>query len=198
MKTLSVSDRLFFLITVFLAGYQIVNGIDGFDFWTTLFLTVAFGVLLLAALLLFLFGFEILENKLVVVVATLAPLSLSAALIFAFLPRYKMVYALFAGLGFLGIVFTQFKAPGKIPVLFLAPVHAVAGLIIFLLPLIRSFEGKAPKSFALVGVGGALMGLGGLLLAFLKSGAPILPKKTIFSVFPLLLALTTALFVLGF
>jgi hypothetical protein len=198
MKKLNIADRLFFLATVFLAGYQIVRGVEDFDFWVTLFLTVAFGVLLLAGLLLFLFGFEILEKKLVVVVATLAPLSLSAALIFAFLPRYRTLYALFAGLGFLGIAITQFKASGKTPVLFLAPIHAVAGLIIFLLPLIRSFGGQAPMSFALVGAGGALMGLGGLLLAFLKSGAPILSKETIFSVFPLLLALTTALFVLGF
>jgi hypothetical protein len=47
-------------------------------------------------------------------------------------------------------------------------------------------------------VGGALIGLGGLLLSFLKAGKPILSRETIFKVLPGLLLLMTACFVAGF
>jgi hypothetical protein len=43
-----------------------------------------------------------------------------------------------------------------------------------------------------------LIGLGGLLLSFLKAGKPIVPRETIFKIFPALIVLTTAAFVAGF
>ena len=59
----------------------------------------------------------------------------------------------------------------------LALVHGVAGMIIFLLPIIIAITGQANPGFALVGVGGMFIGLGGLLLSFLKAGKPILSRK---------------------
>lgn len=50
----------------------------------------------------------------------------------------------------------------------------------------------------LVGVGGAVIGLAGLLLSFLKLDRPVLPEKTILSLLPALLLLTTTAFVAGF
>jgi hypothetical protein len=47
-------------------------------------------------------------------------------------------------------------------------------------------------------VGGALIGIGGLLLSFLKAGRPILSRETILKVLPGLLLLMTAFFVAGF
>jgi len=47
-------------------------------------------------------------------------------------------------------------------------------------------------------VGGALIGIGGLLLSFLKTGKPILSKETLLSVLPWLLLLMTTCFVVGF
>jgi hypothetical protein len=47
-------------------------------------------------------------------------------------------------------------------------------------------------------LGGALIGIGGLLLSFLKAGKPILTRQTILSVLPSLLLLMTAAFVAGF
>ena len=70
--------------------------------------------------------------------------------------------------------------------------------IIFLLPLILAFTGRAAPGYALVGLGGGLIGLGGLLLSFLKAGKPILSRKTILKILPGLLLLTNAAFVLGF
>jgi hypothetical protein len=77
-------------------------------------------------------------------------------------------------------------------------VHGVAGLIITLLPISLSLTGRAPAAFALVGVGGALIGGGGLLLAFLKAGRPIISQRMILAALPWLLLLTTAAFVAGF
>jgi hypothetical protein len=88
--------------------------------------------------------------------------------------------------------------PGKLPVIVLAIVHGVAGLTIFLLPIIFAITGQANAGFALVGIGGALIGIGGLLLSFLKTGHPILPRETIFKVLPGLLLLMTATYVAGF
>jgi len=47
-------------------------------------------------------------------------------------------------------------------------------------------------------VGGALIGVGGLLLSFLKAGKPILSHETILKVLPGLLLLMTICFVVGF
>jgi hypothetical protein len=42
------------------------------------------------------------------------------------------------------------------------------------------------------------MGVGGLLLSFLKAGRPVLARETILSIFPGLLLLTMAVFIAGF
>ncbi|MBI5945679.1 MAG: hypothetical protein HY864_15065 [Chloroflexi bacterium] len=77
-------------------------------------------------------------------------------------------------------------------------VHGIAGLTIFLLPIILSVQGKTQPLFSLVGIGGALIGIGGLLLSFLKAGRPILSRETIFKILPILLLLMTICFVAGF
>jgi hypothetical protein len=47
-------------------------------------------------------------------------------------------------------------------------------------------------------MGGALIGIGGLLLSFLKTGKPILSRETILKVLPGLLLVMTATYVAGF
>jgi len=198
MKKLTMLDRLLFLATIILASYLIVKGFSGFAETETTLLTISMGVLVIAGLLLLIFGFGILENKIVVVVATITPLSLSSALIFAYLPQYSLIYSVFAIAGFLAIFYARFFSGPKTAAMVLAPVHGIAGMIIFLIPIIFSMNGEGRSTFSLVGIGGALFGVGGLLLAFLKSGNPILSKERIFSVLPVLLTLTTICFVLGF
>jgi hypothetical protein len=74
----------------------------------------------------------------------------------------------------------------------------VAGLTIFLLPILLSIQGTTQPLFFLVGVGGALIGIGGLALSFLKAGKPILSKELIFKILPVILFLMTLCFVVGF
>jgi len=198
MKKMSALDRILLLVTGLLAAYQIVVGIDHLDALPIVAYTVAFGVLLVAGLLLIIFGFDALDSPLVVTVAAIIPLSLSLGLVAQHLATLTTLYAAFAIVGLIAIAVTRLAAPGRVGALVLTVVHGVAGLIIFGLPILFSVQGKTPMGFALVGVGGALIGLGGLLLAFLKTGKPILSQSTILTVLPGLLLLMTAAFVAGF
>jgi len=149
-------ERLPLMATAALSAFQVAVGIEGLGTAAIVCYTVAFGVLLVASLLLAIFGLDALDQPLVVV------------------------------------------APGAIATAVLATAHGLAGLLIFGLPIVLSLRGDAPAGFALVGVGGALIGLGGLLLAFLRAGRSVVPRRTIYAILPGLLLLTTAAFVIGF
>ncbi len=197
MKKMTALDRILLLITGLLAAYPIVAGVQGVGTFAVFAFTIAFGVLLVAGLLLIIFGFEVLASPFVVIVAAIIPLSLSAGLVMQYLPAFGTLYLIFAVAGFLAIAITRFATKGKLGTIVLAVVHGIAGLTIFSLPILLSLRGATPIGFALVGVGGALIGLGGLLLSFLKAGKPILSEKTILAVLPALLLLMTAAFVGG-
>jgi hypothetical protein len=164
----------------------------------TICYTISFGVLLIAGLLLIIFGFEILESSLVVFASTVIPLSLSVGLIWEYIPDYQIAYLIFALAGLCLVIITRMLASRLVATLVLALVHGTAGMIIFLLPFVVVWQGKASAGFMLVGLGGGLMGLGGLLLSFLKTGKPILSYQVIFSILPGLLLLTAAAFAAGF
>lgn len=196
---MSVLDRLLLLLTSLLAAYQIVVGINDLSTLPIIAYTIAFGVLLIASLLLIILGFDVLDSPAVVIVATIIPLSLSTGLVWEHLPAWQTGYLVFAILGFLAVVITRaFPMPGRLPTIALASVHGVAGMVIFLLPIVMVLQGQSAPGFALVGLGGALIGIGGLLLSFLKTGKPILSRERVLKILPGLLLATTACFVLGF
>jgi hypothetical protein len=150
-------------------------------------------------LLLIILGFDVLDSPIVVIISTIIPLSLSLGLVWEHLAAYRTGYLLFAIIGFLAVLVTRsIPLKNKMPVFVLAVVHGIAGLTIFLLPIIWAFTGRATHGFALVGIGGALIGVGGLLLSFLKAGKPLLSRATILKVLPGLLLLMTAAFIAGF
>lgn len=198
MKKISVLDRILLLFTGLLAAYQIAIGIEGTTPLSTISYTIAFGVLLVACLLMIIMGFEVLDSVWVVIVSTILPLSLSLGLVTEYLPGWTIPYLVFVILGFLAVIVTRFTVPGRLATITLAFVHGIAGMLIFLLPIIFAMRGEVPAGFAFVGIGGALIGVGGLLLSFLKAGKPILPRDTIMTVLPGLLLLMTAAFVIGF
>ena len=196
---MSPLDRVLLLLTGILAAYQISVGIDGFDTLPVIAYTIAFGVLLVAGLLLIILGFEVLDSPVVVIVSTIIPLSLATGLVWQHLASFGISYLVFAIAGFLAITLTRtLPTPGKIPTIVLALVHGIAGMTIFLLPIILSIQGKTQPLFSLVGVGGALIGIGGLALSFLKAGKPILSKELILKILPIILFLMTLCFVIGF
>jgi hypothetical protein len=195
---ISPLDRILLLITDLLAAYHVVAGIQGFTSVPAIAYTIAFGVLLVAGLLLIILGFDVLDSPVVVIVSTIIPLSLATGLVWQY-ASFGTSYLVFAILGFLAVTLTRsIPTPGKIPTIVLAVTHGIAGMTIFLLPIILSVQGQAHPLFSLVGVGGALIGIGGLALSFLKAGKPILSKELIFKILPVILFLMTLCFVVGF
>jgi hypothetical protein len=196
---MSALDRILILLAGLLAAYQIVVGIDDLSTAPIIAYTIAFGVLLVALLLLLILGFEALESPVVVVVSTIIPLSLSLGLVWEHLVSFQVPYLFFTIIGFVAVVFTR-STPmqNRIPIIVIAVVHGLAGLTIFLLPIVIAMQQPRSAAFALVGLGGALIGLGGLLLSFLKAGRPILSRERILRVMPALLFLMTICFVVGF
>lgn len=192
-------SRLFLLLAALLAAWQVAIGIEGLERVPVLAYTIGFGVLLVACLLLIILGLEVLESPVVVIISTAIPLSLSLGLVWEHLPAWRISYLVFAVAGFLAIALTRsLPLKGRLPIIILAIVHGVAGMVIFILPSVLAAQGITRPGFALVGLGGALIGLGGLLLSFLKAGRPILPRETILRILPALLLLMTAAFVAGF
>jgi len=191
-------DRILLLLTSLLAAYMVAVGIEGLGSMAVWCYTIGFGVLLVAGLLLIILGFEALESDAVVIIATAIPLSISLGLVAEHLDGMRIPYGIFTIVGFLMLVLTRLRAPGRIATLVLAVVHGLSGLLIFILPLWLTFSGRMPVAYALVGIGGGLIGLGGLLLSFLKVGRPVLPQGTVLRLLPAVLLATTAAFVAGF
>jgi hypothetical protein len=196
---MSPLDRVLLLLTGLLAAWQVAVGIDGFAAVPIIAYTIAFGVLLVAGLLLIIWGFDVLDSPVVVIVSTAIPLSLSLGLVWQYLASFRTSYLVFAIVGFLAVTLTRsIPVPGKIPTLVLALVHGVAGITIFLLPIFLAVQGQVKPLFSLVGLGGALIGIGGLALSFLKAGKPLLSKELILKILPVILFLMTLCFVVGF
>lgn len=191
-------DRALLLITALLASYQVVQGIDGLNHMAIACYTIAFGVIVIASLLMIILGLEVLDSPIVVIASTLIPLSLALGLVSQFMHEILVPYGIFIVIGFITIVITRFVGPKKLAMLILTITHGVTGLTIFFLPFVLAIQGKVPGGFAFVGIGGMLIGLGGLLLSFLKAGKPLLTREKILAVFPGLLLLTTGAFVAGF
>lgn len=198
---MTVLDRILLLGIAFLSAYQIVVGIDDLSTVPIIAYTIAFGVLLLAGLLLLILGFDVLDSPVVVIVSTVIPLALSLGLVWEHLASYRTLYLVFTISGFAAVTLTRtipMRNRARVPTITIAIVHGIAGMTIFMLPIILSIQGVMKPAFSLVGIGGALIGIGGLLLSFLKAGKPILSKDVILKVLPGLLLLMTVCFVAGF
>ncbi len=153
---------------------------------------MGFLVLLVSGLLLIWQGWGALASPYVLTVATLIPLGISMGLMNQYFPKWKKAYAWFALVGLLAIAYTSIT--GSDLKRFAVPIfHGVAGLIIFLGPFL--VKDKAPKGFWWVGIGGALIGIGGIALAFVTSGSQLLffsPEFILMILAPLLLLMTLA------
>jgi len=164
-----------------------------------IFYMLAFIVLLVSGLLLIFQGWDILEYPYVLTVASLIPLGISLGIVYEYFPQYKTLYTWFAVIGILAIAFTSIS--GSDLKKFAVPIfHGIAGLIIFLGPIKAQMDGKAPKGFFWVGIGGLLIGIGGIALAFLTSGSQLLffSQEVVLTILAPLLLLMTLAFAWGF
>ena len=193
-------DNLFLLLTGLLAAYRCWYFWQRYNLHKALhniYYLMGFAVLLVSGLLLIGFGLGLLASPYVLTVSSLIPLGISMGVAEEYYPAWKKYFKWFALIGFLAIAVTSIagiEIGRKISVpLF----HGVAGLVIFLGPFLAK---GAPKGFFWVGIGGALIGLGGIALAFIANGAQLLffsPEFVMLILTPLLLLMTGA-FTMGF
>ncbi len=193
-------DNLFLLLTGLTAIYLL------WRFYTRwnkekklydLYYGIGFFVLLVSGLLLIFLGLRILASPYVLTVASLIPLGISMGLVEEYFPQYKRAFKWFALVGFLAIAISAIFGIDIVKKISVPLFHGVAGLVIFLGPFLAK---KAPKGFWWVGIGGVLIGLGGIALAFISMGAQLLffsPSFVMLILTPLLLLMTLA-FTYGF
>lgn len=164
-----------------------------------LYYILGFAVLFVSGVLLIFLGWDILQSPWVLTVATLIPLGITMGVTNQYYPEWKKYFSWYALVGLIAIAYTSF---GDLPAKkFAVPLfHGVAGLILFLGPILADKNGKAKKGFFWVGIGGMLIGIGGIALAFVTMGSQLLFFSTEFILqilAPLLLLMTLA-FAMGF
>lgn len=157
---------------------------------------VAFGVLLVAGLLLIAFTYDALDNSLVVLVSYLISAGISLGLVTQFYPQYGKWYLIPVVLGLISNGVTRMLEIETLGKIVLPIFHAMAGLIIFFQPILVVREEQAPASFLWVTVGGALIGLGGIAFAFIKADSQLLffSSDVVFTILAPLLLLTSLAF----
>jgi hypothetical protein len=142
-------------------------------------------------------GYGILGTPFVLTVASLIPLGISMGVAEQYYPSWKKAFKWFALIGFLAIAATSFGGMETLRKISVPLFQSVAGLVIFLGPF---YAKGAPKGFFWVGIGGVLIGLGGIALAFISVGAQLLffsPAFVMLILAPLLFLMSLA-FAWGF
>jgi hypothetical protein len=193
-------DNLFLLLTGLIAAYLCWYFYRQYNLHKVLhniYYLMGFAVLLISGLLLIFLGLGILKSPYVLTVASLIPLGISMGLAEEYFPKWKTYFKWFAAIGFLAIAITSIGGMDTLRKVAVPLFHGVAGLVIFLGPF---FAKNAPKGFWWVGIGGLLIGLGGIALAFISMGAQLLffsPDFVMMILTPLLFLMTGA-FAIGF
>jgi hypothetical protein len=163
---------------------------------------ISFLVLLVSGLLLIVLGWEILgllgqgsgTSKFVAVVATLIPFTLATGLVCEYHKDKAKWYVILMLIGLILITWTRYASDMESLAKIVYPIfHGIAGLTIFLLPILLVKADKVNSQFIWVTVGGTLIGLGGIALGFLTAGKQLLffsPEFVLMILAPLLFLMT--------
>jgi hypothetical protein len=195
-----MKDVAFLLLTGLIAAYLCWYFFQRYQFHKALhnlYYLMGFAVLLISGLLLIFFGLGLLASPYVLTVASLIPLGISMGLAEEYFPTWKTYFKWFAAIGFLAIAVTSIGGMDSLKKIAVPLFHGVAGLVIFVGPFVAK---GAPKGFWWVGIGGLLIGLGGIALAFILVDRQLLffsPDFVMLILTPLLFLMTGA-FALGF
>jgi hypothetical protein len=193
-------DIVFLLLTGLLAAYlcwYFYQRYTQHKALHNLYYLMGFAVLLVSGLLLIFLGLDILASPYVLTVASLIPLGISMGIAEEYYPAWKKYFKWFALIGFLAIAVTSIGGMDTLKKIAVPLFHGVAGLVIFLGPF---FAKGTPEGFWWVGIGGLLIGLGGIALAFISVGAQLLffsPAVVTLILTPLLFLMAGA-YALGF
>ena len=200
----SLLDQLILLLTGLTAVYLIYRFIEANKKATekaTYFYhyIVSFAVLFVSGVLIILFDFAVLAMPEIKIVATLIPFTIATGLMCQFYQKYAKAYVGFLMLGFILIILLNY---GILDTKLIYPIfHSIAGLTIFLIPILAVKNNVADKGFIWVTVGGTLIGIGGVALAFLGAGKPLLgifTEDVVFTILTPILLLMTLAYTWGF
>ncbi len=196
-------DRILLLLTGLAALYALARFYQAYNKSPrTAYLAymLSFLVLLVAGVLLIFLGYGLLGSPWVVIVTTLIPLGLATGLVYDLKPEWGKGYLAYAVVGFLAIAAVYLGGMQSLAKVVMPLVHGIAGLTIVLLPLWAVSQGTAPAGFVWVSVGGVLIGLGGIALAFLKAGKQFLffSQQVVVTILAPLLLLMTLAYTWGF
>ena len=208
---MNLLDRLFLLATGIVAIYTLKFVYERYQdskngSFANVYFMISFAVLLISGLLLILFGWNILgllgsgaPNRLVAVVATLIPFSLATGLVSQYFPEYERSYLGTMLIGIILITLSRFIELGVFGKIIYPLFHGIAGLTIFVLPIILVKNERATASIYWITVGGTLIGLGGIALAFLSLGKQLLffSPEFVLTILAPLLFLTSLAYMFG-
>jgi len=163
------------------------------------FFIISFAVLLVAGLILIFSNWNSLLSPFVAIVAGLIPFGLALGLIKKFYPKLFTLYLIVLLVGLIWIAVAKIgnvMCKGSIA---LPLFHAIAGLTIFFVPIFAVTSNKVDSGFINVTIGGTLIGLGGIVLAFIKNGSQLLffSPLVVLTILAPLLFLTALFFALG-
>jgi hypothetical protein len=196
-------DRLILLATGLVAIYLLWRFYNHYlksSKTRNIYYIASFAVLLVAGLLLIIFTYDALESPWVIIVAVLIPGGLAVGLTSDRFPKYERPYLIYAIIGLLAIAVTRFTGPSTLATVVLIIFHTSFGLTIFFLPIYAVTQNREVSGYLWVTVGGTLIGLGGIALAFLKTGRQLLffSADFVFTILAPLLLLMALAFGWGF
>lgn len=196
-RKISLTERALILATAMLASYQIAVGIEGRGLVPVGLYTIAFGLILVTALVSIVVENGLLEKRSAHVAAAIVPLALSLGLSVEYHPPYFpvcLILWLTALLGLLLAASGRSSATGS-----LALVYTATGAIIVLITLFESIQGVAPRRALWVACTGAILLIEGLWLAGrLRTQNPETSPELSLRVYLLLAFLISATTALGF
>ena len=201
---MTILDKVFLLLTGLLSLYLVWKLIKNDACKENIcpcryYFAVGFLVMLVAGLILIFAGWNALATNFVSVVAGVIPFSLATGLIARFYPGMHKPYLGLMVLGLVLIAVVKFGGFADLSRIIYPIFHAIAGLTIFIVPFMAIKAKKAPGGFVFFSVGGALIGLGGMALAFLSIDKQLLffSGDVVLAILAPLLFLTTLGFALG-
>ncbi|MEM3614384.1 MAG: hypothetical protein QW158_04815 [Nitrososphaerales archaeon] len=158
---------------------------------------LSFILLFVLTTLISLSGLDVISAPFVYLLASLIPSFLACGLIYATLGsrwgKYYLTYTLL-----LFIVFTYASIVGGIPKTpLILLLHVPSGFIIVILPFVAVVLRISELTALFVSIGGLLIGVGGVALATIQFGAPLLPQELVNMVFAPLFLIVTIMFAAG-
>lgn len=201
---ITILDQIILLLTGLTAVYLAYRFYEEFKSKEVkprqnIYYMISFLVLFVSGVLIIFKGFDILSEPIISVIATLLPFGIAMGLVCEFYSKFAKVYLAIMLIGLILIALQQF---GVFECKLIYPIfHSSAGFTIFFIPIFVVRNKLVDKGFIWVTVGGTIIGIGGIALAFLGAGKPLLgifTAEVVFAILTPILLLMTLAFTYGF